>query len=95
MAILPGNIHPIRYEISVSGQISPERAECFGDLSLSVRPTSGGQHVTILSGSLADQAALFGVLNRIRDLGLRLVSVSTIAPFSNIPTHPQPNQETS
>jgi len=68
------------YEIRVLGRIDPQRKDWFGGLDFSSFPSQDGLTVTILTGTLADQAALFGVMNRIRDLGLRLISVSQISP---------------
>jgi hypothetical protein len=91
----PALEHPARYEIQVAGRIAAERADWFDGMALTVRAAPDGGTVTLLSGPLADQAALFGVLNRIRDLGLKLISVSAIDPSSTIPTHPQANPEAS
>ncbi len=60
-----------RYEIRVKGSLGNDWQEWFGGLSLRVE--DGG--VTVLSGPLADQSALHGVLSRIRDLNLELISV--------------------
>ncbi len=69
-----------QYEILVSGHLDPERAEWFGDMTLTVRRTATGDAITVLSGPVADRAALFGILNRIRDLGLTLISVNPTVP---------------
>jgi hypothetical protein len=71
-------IPPTRYEIQISGRLSPKRAEWFGDMALSVKHTAQGAAITVLRGPVIDRAALFGVLNRIRDLGLGLISVNPI-----------------
>jgi hypothetical protein len=71
---------PKRYEIRVAGSLAPERANWFGGLALTVERTESGTAVTVLSGPVIDGAALFGILNRIRDLGLTLISVNPIAP---------------
>jgi hypothetical protein len=71
---------PTYYEIQVSGRIDPERAPWFGDMALTVRRTIDGSMTTVLSGQVPDQAALFGILSRIRDLGLRLISVNQVGP---------------
>jgi hypothetical protein len=74
------NSFPVLYEIRVSGRLSPEWAEWFGNLVLRVEQSGEGASCSILSGPLADQSALFGILNRIRDLGLRLISVNMRTP---------------
>lgn len=61
-----------RYVIGVRGSSGRLIAEAFSDLNV----TSGPEE-TVLSGELADQAALFGVLGRIRDLGLELLWTRT------------------
>ncbi|MCZ2860827.1 hypothetical protein [Blastococcus sp. VKM Ac-2987] len=63
-----------RYEIRIEGRISPRWAPWFGGMSL----TAADDGTTVLSGPVADQAALHGVLTRIRDLGLALVSVTRL-----------------
>lgn len=82
-AFMPAVHHneiPVFYEIRVSGRLSPEWAEWFGSLAVRVEQSGEGASSSILSGPVADQSALFGILNRIRDLGLRLISVNMIAP---------------
>ena len=64
--------HPLVYQIRVRGQLGPQWSAWFEGLS--VAATAGGD--TTLSGPLADQSALHGVMARIRDLGLELVSVT-------------------
>jgi hypothetical protein len=59
------------YEICIDGHLGSNWSSWFEGLEIN-RTTDG---VTILSGSLADQAALHGVLMKIRDLGLTLISV--------------------
>jgi len=69
---------PQMYEIRVAGHLSQNWAARFEGLSMRHEP----QGETVLSG-LLDQSALHGVLVRIRDLGLNLVSVNrTEAPES-------------
>ena len=64
---------PEPYEIRVAGYLSENWAVRFEGLSMRHEP----EGETALSGSL-DQAALHGVLMRIRDLGLNLISVNRI-----------------
>jgi hypothetical protein len=60
-----------RYEIRLTGHLDAHWTAWFGGLTVSHE--SDG--ITVISGPLADQAALHGVLQRVRDLGLPLVSV--------------------
>jgi hypothetical protein len=67
-----GSIHtPAFYEIRVKGHISASWSSWFEGLDL--RHEESGE--TVLSGPLADEAALHGVLAKIRDLGLPLVEM--------------------
>lgn len=70
---------PMYYEIRIAGHLSQERAEWFG-LSIRVKPGQEGMSETTLSGPFVDQAALFGILTHLRDLGLKLISVNQIEP---------------
>jgi len=60
-------------EIHIKGQIIQQWSEWFGGLTI--------RHIdpdeTVFTGSIADQAALYGVISRLRDLGLQLISVSS------------------
>lgn len=59
------------YEILIKGHLDQRRAAWFEGLTLTQQPDGA----TRLSGSLPDQAALYGILARIRDLGLPLLLV--------------------
>jgi hypothetical protein len=61
-----------RYEIRLTGRLDAHWAAWFDGLTVSDE-TDG---TTVISGAIADQAALHGVLQRVRDLGLPLVSVT-------------------
>lgn len=67
---------PRRYEIRLDGRLDPRWAATFDGLSLS----TGKDGATVLRGSVADQAALHGVLQTVRDLGLPLISVLRLDP---------------
>ena len=67
---------PEYVEIKVRGHLDPRWSDWFGGLTLA--HLEGNE--TLLSGSLPDQGALYGVLERIRDLNLALVSVSSGVP---------------
>jgi len=62
---------PEYYEIKIKGHFDPSWSDWFDGLEL--KKLVGGE--TLLYGQLSDQAALHGLLNRIRDLNLTLVSV--------------------
>jgi hypothetical protein len=61
---------PARYEIRVDGILDDRWADWFGGLQVS---SDGTQ--TVIAGLLPDQSALHGLLARVRDLGLCLISV--------------------
>jgi hypothetical protein len=65
---------PGGYEIRLAGHLHPRWAAWFDGMSLSL--DSDG--TTVLSGPVVDQAALHGLLQRVRDVGLPLVSVTQI-----------------
>jgi len=62
------------YEIRVKGHINVRWSEWFDGLEI----TNLKNGETVLSGHVADQAALHGVLNKVRDLGLPLVALTSI-----------------
>ena len=64
-----------RYEIRVKGILDGRWTAWFEGLQVS----SDGED-TIISGSVADQAALHGLLTKVRDLGLFLISVRHLGP---------------
>jgi len=66
------------YAIEVSGRFGEEWSEWFGNMTLTIKSSAEGSTITVLSGPVPDRAALFGILNRIRDLGVRLISVNPI-----------------
>jgi hypothetical protein len=66
---------PQVYEIRFWGHLDLRRAQMFEGLEMVREP--GGE--TVLTGPVLDQAALHGVLNRIRDLGVPLLSVKRLS----------------
>jgi hypothetical protein len=66
----------IGYRIQVKGHLRPEWTEWFDDMTV-VHEVDG---TTTLSGPVADQAALHGLLIKVRDLGLELIAVSRVEP---------------
>jgi hypothetical protein len=61
-----------RYEIRLEGRLEPRWSAWFDGLEL----TAGADGTTVLRGPVADQAALHGLLQRLRDLGIPLISVT-------------------
>ena len=64
------------YEIRLKGHLDDRWAGRFDGLSL----THDSDGTTILSGPVVDQAALYGLLRKVRDLGLPLLSVVEVDP---------------
>jgi hypothetical protein len=62
-------------EIRVEGQIDEQWSDWLGNLTI----THVGQDQTMLTGKVIDQAWLYGILSKLRDLGLKLVLVSVDA----------------
>ena len=73
-----------RYEICIKGHMSSRWATRFDGMTL----TTQDDGITVIEGSLVDQAALHGLLNKLGDLGLPLLSVTQVDPAA--PTDPTP-----
>ena len=67
---------PMVYQIRIKGHLGREWADWFKGLAITA--LEGGE--TLLTGPVVDQAALYGLLRKVRDLGMPLVSVSPIEP---------------
>ena len=67
---------PAVYEIRIQGHLDAQWTEWFGGMSV----TREADGLTLLVGPVVDQAALHGLLRRIRDLGMPLISVIRVAP---------------
>jgi hypothetical protein len=74
-----GRFEPLHYEIRVEGHLDVSHAELLGNLDVRTAFIRD-QPITLLSGVLADQAALYGVLSRLQALGMVLLSVSQLEP---------------
>ena len=77
-----------RYEVRIKGHLDTRWAAWFDGLGLSHQ--SDG--TTIIHGPIADQAALHGLLQKVRDTGLALVSVIRVDPEPAEPTANDPRQ---
>jgi hypothetical protein len=67
---------PMVYQIRVKGHLDDDWADWFDGLTIANQPNGEA----VLSGPIADQAALHGLLNRIFNLGLPLLLVRLIDP---------------
>jgi len=67
---------PTLYRIRVKGHLRPEWSEWFDNMT--IIPEKNGD--TTLSGLVVDQAALHGLLVKVRDLGLTLIAVERVKP---------------
>ncbi len=59
------------YEIELKGHLDAKRMHWFAEVEIRLLPDGR----TVLRGAVTDQAALYGILNRVRDLGLPLLAV--------------------
>ena len=67
-----GPDQPTTYQVRIKGHLGPEWTDWFGGLAITLENNGD----TLLTGLVVDQAALHGLLRRVRDLGMPLVSVS-------------------
>jgi len=67
---------PGRYEIRLKGHLDDRWADWFGGMTITLEDNGD----TLLTGAVIDQAALHGLLRKVRDLGLPLVSVIHVEP---------------
>jgi hypothetical protein len=79
-----GRQDPPRYEIRVQGHLGQRWVAWFDGLTL----TNDNDGTTAIVGPVADQAALHGLLQRVRDVGLPLIAVTPLDPHQ---PHPATN----
>ena len=73
----------LNYEIRLKGHLDDRWAEWFEGLTITLEENGD----TLLTGLVVDQAALHGLLKKVRDLGLLLVSVNRVLVGETYPTH--------
>ena len=66
------------YEIKVKGHIDEAWSSWFEDMEISTGYAEDGTPVTTFTGPIVDQAALHGVLGKIRDINMPLISVNQV-----------------
>jgi hypothetical protein len=71
---------PMLYQIRIEGHLSSQWTDWFAGLTI----TQEDCGVTVLTGSVVDQAALHGLLKKVRDLGMPLVSVNRMNPTRHL-----------
>ncbi len=62
------------YQIRIEGRLDKQWTNWFGGLTITLEESGD----TLLTGPVLDQAALFGLLRRVRDLGMQLISVNRV-----------------
>ncbi len=67
---------PAVYQIRLKGHLGPQWTDWFGGLTVTLEDDGD----TLLTGPVIDQAALHGLLKKVRDLGMPLISVNCIEP---------------
>jgi len=65
---------PMVYQIRIEGHLDAQWTDWFSGLSITLEENGD----TFLTGPVVDQAALFGLLKKVRDLGLPLVSIDRV-----------------
>jgi hypothetical protein len=75
-ASIKDHYEPGLYEIRVKGHLADRWAGRFGGMTVTLEEDGD----TLLTGPVVDQAALFGLLRKVRDLGMPLVSVNRVEP---------------
>jgi hypothetical protein len=71
---------PRHYQITVEGKIDPSWSDWFNGMILVSRMEAEDMYITTLTGTVIDQVALRGLLNRLWDLNLVLCSIQQIDP---------------
>jgi hypothetical protein len=78
----PAPSQPVIYQIRIQGHLGREWTDWFGGLTITLEDNGD----TLLTGPVADQAALHGLLKKVRDLGVPLISVNQVQSDETHPT---------
>jgi hypothetical protein len=72
----PDPITPTVYQIRIEGHLGSQWTDWFGGLAITLEDNGD----TVLTGPVVDQAALYGLLRKVRDLGVPLLSLMRVKP---------------
>jgi hypothetical protein len=81
--VTPDPDQPVVYQIRITGHLGHTWTDWFEGLAITLQDNGD----TLLTGPVVDQAALHGVLKKVRDLGMPLVSVTRVRPGETVPMH--------
>jgi len=71
---------PVIYQITVRGYLDQSRADWFDGMAIEPQVDAEGRSIARLTGEVVDQAALHGLLRKLYDLGLSLLSIKRNEP---------------
>jgi len=66
------------YQVKLGGKVSSQWVSWFSDMNIEIKKDNNSKTVTVLTGAIEDQTALFGLLKHIGSLGLTLISVQRL-----------------
>lgn len=89
LTLQPDSVQPMTYQIRIKGHLDHQWTHQFEGLTITLEKDGN----TILSGPVADQAALHGLLKKMRDLGMPLISVVQVQPDETHPYHSEKEKE--
>jgi hypothetical protein len=88
----PGSEQPARYQIKVRGRLDEKWSDWFNGMALTFENAGNSWPITTLTGVVADQAKLRGMLSKIWDLNLTVISVTQIE-LEECKRHSQPHSQ--
>lgn len=71
---------PATYQIKVPGRLDESWSDWVEGMTITIESGGNGSSTTTLTGTVADQAALQGILRRLYSLGIPLISVNRVEP---------------